>query len=102
MKLKYLFTYRDLETDVYYDIVFEWEDVLMQKLGIQSHYYNDNMSLLGGGKVLNISIPRKAIRRSKFLKWLFAPHAVGLKFDMSPCMTQEQIEYVVKCVNEFK
>ena len=25
-----------------------------------------------------------------------------LSIPMSPCMTQEQIEYVVKCINEFK
>ena len=25
-----------------------------------------------------------------------------LSLPMSPCMTQEQIDYVVKCVNEFK
>ena len=84
MKLKNLFTRREIETQVFYDIVFEWEDILIQKLGLRISYYDDNMSLLGGGKILNISVLRKAIRRSRFLRWIFAPHAVGLKFDMSP------------------
>lgn len=84
MKLKYLLSRRDIETEVYYDIVFEWEDILTRNLGIQSYYYDDKMSDLGGGKVLNISILRKAIRRSRFLRWVYAPHAIGLKFDMSP------------------
>lgn len=84
MNIKYLFTRRDRKTEVYYDIVFEWEDILMQKLGLRSYYYEDGMSDLGGGYVLNVGIFRRLIRRSKFLMWVFAPHAVGLKFDMSP------------------
>lgn len=85
MKLKYLFTRREIETQVFYDIVFEWENILVRTLGLRMSYFDEEMSLLGwGGKILNISILRKIIRRSMFVRWLFAPHAVGLKFDMSP------------------
>ena len=84
MKLKYLFTRRDIESQVFYDIVFEWENILSKQLGLKMYSFDDQMSQLGGGKYLNISILRKLIRRFSLLKRLCAPNSIGLKFDMNP------------------
>lgn len=102
MKLKFLFTRREIETQVFYDIVFEWEDILKQKLCLKYLYFKDEMSHLGGGKILNFSVLRKAIRRSKFVKWLCAPHAIGLKFDMRP-MTESRYnsEHILPWIIDF-
>ena len=102
MKLKYLYSRREIETEVFYDIVFEWEDILKQELFLKSRYYDDNMSDLGGGKMLRISIIRKLIRRSELLKRIFSLKAIGLKFDMSPVTkARYNSEYIVPWIIDF-
>lgn len=102
MKFKYLFTRREIESQVFYDIVFEWEKVLSELVGLKYYYYDDKMSDLGGGKCLNISILRRLIRRSILIRRFCAPHSLGLKFDMNPVDKERyNSEHIVPWIIDF-
>lgn len=82
MKLELIYTKRKYEHRFFYDLVYEWEDVLIKELGLKPYHYDEDWSRLGGYKCFKYSVLRKVIRRSKILRNIFIPQENGLKLDM--------------------
>ncbi|MBO5427797.1 MAG: glycosyltransferase family 1 protein [Paludibacteraceae bacterium] len=82
MKLKVLYTKRKYDNRFFFDLVYEWEDVLTSELGLRAYHYDEAWSKWGGYKCLQNGFLRRLIKRFNFVKWLFLPTTLGLKLDM--------------------
>lgn len=50
MELKYIYSQRKFEHQFFFDLVYEWEDVLMRVLALNPRYYKEDWSKWGGGR----------------------------------------------------
>ena len=81
MKLKLLYTKRKVENRAFFDLVWEWEDVLQQVLNLK-FFYEESANDLIFPPIKNKYV-RKICNRVPFIKDIFVyPKDLGLRFDM--------------------
>ena len=77
MYLSYINTKRDFEHRFFYDLVYEWEDVLCKSFNV-SLYYEYRPYLMYR------NMRNKYLRRIPILREFLYPHKISLCFDMEP------------------
>lgn len=83
MKLELLYTKRNVEHRLFFDLVYEWEDVLIQALKLRPYSYSEEWLEYGGmGSWVKVRLLRRIVKHSNLLKCILIPKKYGLKFDM--------------------
>ena len=77
MKLKHINTKRDFEHRFFYDLVYEWEDIISKTLNVPMlHEYREYL--------MYRNMRNKYLRRIPILREMLYPHGLSLSFDMDP------------------
>ena len=100
MELKYIYTKRDLESRVFYDLVFEWEDALERTLNLS---YYPEYSSTAIYKIWRHKFIRGIYRLCPFVCQPLFPFSYGLKFDMNPHIGKRRpnSEHIIPWVIDF-
>lgn len=100
MNLKYVYTKRNFESEVFYDLVYEWEDDLANELKLSLYFEYSSAAIY---EIWSHKFIRGLYRLFPFLcKWFF-PSDNGLRFDMLPHMGKRRAnsEHIIPCVIDF-
>ena len=85
MKLRLLYTKRKYENRFFYDLVYEWEDILVKELKLKLRDYDEEWAKYERGgiyEILRFKTLRRLIKHFKLVRHIFIPSIDGLKLDM--------------------
>lgn len=101
--IKYIFTNRMFSHEAYYDIVYEWEDVLSERLSLKKVGLSADWSLSGCRRRIKYVIRRITGKESCPNDGiLFAPRHAGIQFYMSvPLAKARQSKNIIPWVIDF-
>ncbi len=100
MKLKLLYTRRSFEHVFYYDIVYEWEDIIAKECNLSFYSIAEEYEIY---KQWKKRWTRRLYRHAPFLRPFLLPAKYGLMYEMYPWIWEPRVnsEHIIPVIIDF-